>query len=212
MTQNHSGRMRRLVAAGLLPERAGQPVKVWAHISLAELRAMDDGSVLQDQWIGEMAARWAARRAAASEGGSDGGAWLDGKAARAMACDAIITPVVTGDVDPGALDDLVRLCVELDRLDHGTGRRPGPAGASSADGTPAGRGPADSPSREALRQAIIGKTMILLLHSRSGFDLQKPLQGVRTVHRGRIEARRGHGLPVITVLSCMRLGTRPLRL
>ena len=31
--------MRRLVASGLLPERAGQPVKMWAHISLAELRA-----------------------------------------------------------------------------------------------------------------------------------------------------------------------------
>ena len=31
--------MRRLVASGLLPERAGQPVKVWAHVSLAELRA-----------------------------------------------------------------------------------------------------------------------------------------------------------------------------
>jgi hypothetical protein len=29
-------RMRRLLAAGLLPERAGQPVKVWAHISLAD--------------------------------------------------------------------------------------------------------------------------------------------------------------------------------
>ena len=29
--------MRRLAAAGLLPERAGQPVKAWAHISLADL-------------------------------------------------------------------------------------------------------------------------------------------------------------------------------
>jgi hypothetical protein len=29
--------MRRLVAANLLPERTGQPVKVWAHISLADL-------------------------------------------------------------------------------------------------------------------------------------------------------------------------------
>ena len=29
--------MRRLTAAGLLPERAGQPVKAWAHISLADL-------------------------------------------------------------------------------------------------------------------------------------------------------------------------------
>ena len=71
--------MRRLVASGLLPERAGQPVRVWAHVCLAELRALDDGSVLQQEWIGEMAVRWATRRAAASETGSDGAAWLDGK-------------------------------------------------------------------------------------------------------------------------------------
>src|SRR5579859_846910 len=63
--------MRRLAASGLLPGRAGQPVKVWAHISLAELRAMDDGSVLQTQWITEMAIRWTARRAHAA-GGADG--------------------------------------------------------------------------------------------------------------------------------------------
>ena len=74
--------------AGLLPERAGQPVKVWAHVSLAELRALDDGSVLAQEWVGEMAVRWAARRAAASQAGSDGAAWLDGKPARALACDA----------------------------------------------------------------------------------------------------------------------------
>ena len=69
-----------------------------------------------------MAARWAAHRAAAADGsGSDGGAWLDGPAARAVACDAALTPVVTGDVDPAALDHLVRLCVELNRLEHGAG-------------------------------------------------------------------------------------------
>jgi len=149
--------MRRLVASGLLPERAGQPVKVWAHISLAELRALDDGSVLQEEWIGEMAARWAARRAASSEGGgSDGGAWLQGKAARAMACDAIIAPIVTGDVDPGALDDLVRLCVQLDRLDHAADRL-----GTACDG-PADPQPEASPSREALQKAIIGKAVDLL--------------------------------------------------
>jgi hypothetical protein len=67
-------RMRLLVASGLLPERAGQPVKVWVHVSLAELRAMDDGSVLAGQWIGEMAVRWAAHRAADSDraGGAGG--------------------------------------------------------------------------------------------------------------------------------------------
>jgi len=186
MTQNHSGRMRRLVASGLLPERAGHPVKIWAHVSLAELRALDDGSVLQEEWIGEMAVRWAARRAAASEGsGSDGAAWLNGKAVGALACDAIITPVVTGDVDPGVLDDLVRLCVQLDRLDHGTATdgvdiaadgasesdlcdtdadptSPRPPGTESADREL----PADVPpgllSREALRKAIIGAAADLL--------------------------------------------------
>src|SRR6202050_2191998 len=44
--------MRRLVAAGLLPERAGQPVKLWGHVSLAELRGLDDGAVLAQEWIG----------------------------------------------------------------------------------------------------------------------------------------------------------------
>src|SRR5205814_2512286 len=42
--------MRRLTAAGLLPERAGQPVKIWAHISLADLLRLDGSSALQEQW------------------------------------------------------------------------------------------------------------------------------------------------------------------
>src|SRR6185437_3736706 len=36
-------------------------------------------------------------RAAASEGGGDGGLWLDGDAAEAIACDAAMAPIVTGD-------------------------------------------------------------------------------------------------------------------
>ena len=123
--------MRRLVACGLLPERAGQPVKVWAHVSLAELRALDDGSVLAQEWAGEMAVRWAARRAAASQAGSDGAAWLDGQPARAMACDASVIPVVTGGIDPAVLDDLVSLCLQF--AGHGphcpAAPDPGPAGA-----------------------------------------------------------------------------------
>ncbi len=42
--------MRRLVASGLLPERAGQPAKVWAHISLADLLMLDGSSALQREW------------------------------------------------------------------------------------------------------------------------------------------------------------------
>ena len=48
--------MRRLVAAKLLPERAGQPVKVWAHISLADLMRLDGDSALQEQWTAQVRA------------------------------------------------------------------------------------------------------------------------------------------------------------
>jgi len=147
--------MRRLAASGLLPERAGQPVKVWAHVSLAELRAMDDGSLLETEWVAEMRIRWAARRAEAADGaGSDGAAWLDGDAAQGFACDAVITPVVTGDVDPGALDDLVALCLQL--TGHGARCAPQPAPG------PAGLDLLSGMSREAIQQAIIGKAADLL--------------------------------------------------
>jgi Domain of unknown function (DUF222) len=131
--------MRRLVAAGLLPERAGQPVKVWAHMSLADLLRLDGSSALQEEWTTQVRAQWAAHRAAASGAGSDGGAWLDGDAAEAIACDAAMAPIVTGDLNVAALEGLVRLCVELD------GRRDGARDAAWA----------------ALEQAIIGKTIIL---------------------------------------------------
>jgi hypothetical protein len=174
--------MRRLVAAGLLPERAGQPVKLWGHVSLAELRALDDGSVLAQEWIGEMAVRWAVHRAAASQSGSDGAAWLDGKAAAAAACDATIIPVVTGQIDPAALDDLVDLCLQF----AGHGRHCGPAPAQNppgdpnpADNPPGDPKPAGNPSggcdacpsgprprtaqaQEMLRHAIIGKAVDLV--------------------------------------------------
>ena len=124
--------MRRLVAAGLLPERAGQPVKAWVHISLADLLLLDGSSALQEEWTAGVRAQWAAHRAAASAGGgSDGGAWLDGDAAAAMACDAAMAPIVTGEVNPAVLEDLIRLCVQLDKL-----RYPDPA-ASVPAATPA---------------------------------------------------------------------------
>ena len=128
--------LQRLVAAGLLPERAGQPVKAWVHISLADLMVLEGSSALLEEWTARVRARWAGHRAAASAGGGDGGAWLDGDAAEAMACDAAMAPVVTGDVNPAALEELVRLCVELDRLRHHP--RTGPddtSGTGGCDGT-----------------------------------------------------------------------------
>jgi hypothetical protein len=143
--------MRRLVAGGLLPERAGQPVKALVHISLADLIRLDGSPALVQEWIADVRARWAAARAAASEGGSDGGAWLDGKAAEAAACDASLAPVVTGDVDLGVLDELVRLCVHLDRL-----RRDGTPGTSGTPGGP------DLSLHEVLEQQVIGSAVALL--------------------------------------------------
>src|SRR5947207_9237262 len=137
--------MRRLTAAGLLPERAGQPVKAWAHVSLADLLLLDGDSALQEQWTEQVRARWAARRAHAAETGASDGAWLDGDAAAAIACDAAMAPVVTGDVNVDALEDLVRLCVELDKLQQGGESRPGTTAA-----------------RAAVEQAVIGKAVDLL--------------------------------------------------
>jgi hypothetical protein len=108
--------MRRLLASDLLPQRAGQPVKALVHISFADLCQMDADAAIQDKWIEQYRARWAAYRAAASVGTGDGGAWLDGDAARAIACDAMIIPVVTGDLDPAAVEGLIGLCVQYDRL------------------------------------------------------------------------------------------------
>jgi hypothetical protein len=133
--------MRRLAASGLLPERAGQPVKAWAHISLADLLPLDAGSALQEEWTERVRARWAARRAHAAETGASDGAWLDGDAAAAVACDAAMAPIVTGDVNLDALEDLVRLCVELDAR-----RRDGTRDAAWA----------------AIEQAVIGKAVDLV--------------------------------------------------
>jgi len=133
--------MRRLVAANLVPDRAGQPVKAWVHLSLADLLLLDGDSALQDQWTAQVRERWAACRAFAAETGSEGGAWLDGDAAEGIACDAAMAPIVTGDVNVDALEDLVRLCVELD------GRR---------------RDGARDAAWDALEEAVIGKAVDLL--------------------------------------------------
>src|SRR3984885_11472370 len=80
--------MKRLLASDLLPQRAGQPVKALVHMSFAELCELDVDSRLQEAWIAGYRARWAAQRAAASVSTGDGGAWLDGDAARRGGWDA----------------------------------------------------------------------------------------------------------------------------
>ena len=174
---------RRLVAAGLLPERAGQPVKVTAHIDLSDLIDLDLDSKLQKAWTDRVRGQWAAARAAASVGGSDGAAWLDGEAAAGFACDASVTPVVFGTVNPAVLDDLVRFCVQL--AGHGPGRctpnphpdhtdpdhtdpdhtgpdHTGPDHTGPGEPVPAPQPLPPGLSRESLEQAVIGKAVELL--------------------------------------------------
>ncbi|HEV3288017.1 MAG TPA: DUF222 domain-containing protein [Streptosporangiaceae bacterium] len=82
---------RRLIAAGMLPDRAGQPTQVQLHMTLSQLRDAQGASAAE--------AAWAAARATQT-------GWVTGPAADAAACDATVVPIVTGHVDWTALDRL----------------------------------------------------------------------------------------------------------
>jgi hypothetical protein len=83
---------RRLISGGL-PDTAGQPTQVQLHVTLDQLRDLPGAAAAERSW--------AAARAAAD--GTPG--WVYGRAAaEAYACDAQLIPVVTGHLDPAALD------------------------------------------------------------------------------------------------------------
>jgi Domain of unknown function (DUF222)/HNH endonuclease len=88
---------RRLIAAGGLPDIAGQPTQIQLHMTLDQLRGLDGAPAAEDAW--------AAGRAA---GDADPGWIRDRAGAGAYACDTRITPIVAGHVDPAALAALVR--------------------------------------------------------------------------------------------------------
>jgi hypothetical protein len=84
---------RLLIAANNLPDRAGQPTQIVLHVDLDRLRGMPGAADAEATFPGPIAPPGAE-------------------------CDATIVPVVTGHVDPAALDRLVGLV-----LGHGTGAR-----------------------------------------------------------------------------------------
>jgi len=90
---------RRLMAAQMVPGRAGQPTQALVHITLAQLRNLPGASETEAAW----------RAAAAAHGPG----WLTGPDADAAACDATIPPIVTGHVDPAALDRLTEAFLAL---------------------------------------------------------------------------------------------------
>jgi hypothetical protein len=98
---------RRLIAAHMVPGRAGQPTQALVHITLAQLRNLPGASEAEAAWRAAAAAR--------------GHGWLSGPDADAAACDAAIAPVVTGHVDPAALDRLVEVFLAAHGQDGGPG-------------------------------------------------------------------------------------------
>ncbi len=88
---------RRLIGAGCLPGRAGQPTQIQLHLTLDQLRDLPGAADAEAAWTTAQAGE-AARAAAEGQPG-----WLTGRAAHAYACDAAITPTVTGTVDQAAL-------------------------------------------------------------------------------------------------------------
>jgi hypothetical protein len=102
---------RRLLGSDLIPKQTGHAVQASVHIWLGDLLDLDDGSVLARKWTERYAALWAARRIAAAEGRGDGGAWITGPAAKGIVCDAAMFPIVVGDPDLDAAEDLLRIAV-----------------------------------------------------------------------------------------------------
>ncbi|HEX5298685.1 MAG TPA: DUF222 domain-containing protein, partial [Streptosporangiaceae bacterium] len=154
--------MTRLVAAGLVPQRAGQPVKVLAHVTLADLMLLEGSEKLRDEWTRQSRIRWAGYRSRSAEAHGDDGAWLDGDAAAAAACDALVTPVVWGQVNPSVFADLVRLCAHLDQV-YRDGLAATEAAAEAADTDAGSQARAAALiAREELEQAVIVKSVELL--------------------------------------------------
>jgi hypothetical protein len=123
---------RRLIAAGGLPDRAGQPTQIQLHMTLEELARLHHdpapggtpaGGSQPDRGTGDAAGVRAARQDPApgnapTGGGQPGSGTSDGPAVRpdheyfgpaatpGDACDATIVPILTGRVDHDLLDKL----------------------------------------------------------------------------------------------------------
>ncbi|HUN30912.1 MAG TPA: DUF222 domain-containing protein [Trebonia sp.] len=90
-----------------VPQSGGMKTQALVTISLADLIAMDEGSVLVDKWL-------TVRTAEAG--------WLSGDDAGAAACAAHITPVVTGAPDWDVVSDMADVFLDAHGISHGLSR------------------------------------------------------------------------------------------
>ena len=97
-----------LIRAKMVPDRAGSDTRVDVQIPLSALREMPGASAVEEAWL----------RARAGEHG-----YLEGKDAEAIACDALIVPVVTGSPDWGVIAQMITLITDY----HHRAAQPDPA-------------------------------------------------------------------------------------
>jgi len=157
----HEAMLRLLAAHDLLPKKGGAPVTALVHMSLGDLRRLDQDSEMEQAWIGRIAAQWAGHRAASACHGGDGGAWISGPAAAGIACDAALFPVVTANADLDHLRALIDLCVAFvhaEQADAEVARAAGDgAGAGAGDGGQAGGLVPDRAANARLMRELIAK-------------------------------------------------------
>ena len=116
-----------LIRAKMIPDRAGADTRVDVTIPLSDLLGMDGASAVEDTWL----------RARAGEHG-----YLSGKDAEAVACDAMIVPVVTGAPDWDLITEMITLITDA----YGHPAQAGPD-APAPDGQPECPGPARARAR-----------------------------------------------------------------
>jgi hypothetical protein len=86
-----------LIRSRMVPGRAGSDTHVDAHTSLSQLREMPGAPVLEEAWL-------------AAKAGQHG--YLAGKDAEAIACDALIVPVVTGAADWAVIGQMITVVLD----------------------------------------------------------------------------------------------------
>ena len=118
-----------LIRAKMVPDRAGSDTRVDVQIPFSALRDMDGASLIEEAWL----------RARAGEHG-----YLAGKDAEAVACDALIVPVVTGSPDWAVIGQMITLVADYHARHCGPGQPPAQPGDAAQPGDPA---QPDAPAR-----------------------------------------------------------------
>jgi hypothetical protein len=101
----------------MVPDRAGADTRVDVHFGLGDLQNLDGAWIGEETWL----------RARAGEHG-----YLSGKDAEAVACDALIVPVVTGSPDWTVIGQMIALIADA----YAHARRTAQDGQDGQDGQP----------------------------------------------------------------------------